>query len=115
MNPENDDRMCAAQTQRPLKTIICHLDHLVIRGLIDSPMMKSLNQSMKIYVAPFKIPTQRRSRLRLSGNEQSSEAGGIEDRHRLGGALNLREVLELVKVKVISRSRAHCKAGLTTA
>src|SRR6218665_254763 len=38
------------------------------------------------------IPTQRRSRPRPSGKEQSLECGGIENRHRLEGALDLLEV-----------------------
>src|SRR6218665_948501 len=38
------------------------------------------------------IPTQRRSRPRPSGREQSLEGGGIENRHRLEGALDLLEV-----------------------
>src|SRR6218665_2188870 len=33
------------------------------------------------------MPTQRPSRPRPSGKEQSSEGGGIENRHRFGGCL----------------------------
>src|SRR6218665_210791 len=51
-----------------------------------------INQSIKIYIAPFKIPAQRGSRPRPSGKEQSLEGGGIENRHRLEGALDLLEV-----------------------
>src|SRR6218665_2637564 len=51
----------------------------------------SINQSKFIW-RPFKIPTQRRSRPRPSGKEQSLEGGGIENRHRLGGALDRLEV-----------------------
>src|SRR6218665_2827996 len=38
------------------------------------------------------MPTQRRSRPRPSGKEQSLEGGGIENRHRLEDALDLLEV-----------------------
>src|SRR6218665_681988 len=55
-------------------------------------MAPVINQSIKIYIAPFKIPTQRRSRPRPSGKEQSLEAGGTENRHHLEGALDLLEV-----------------------
>src|SRR6218665_1920062 len=55
-------------------------------------MAPVINQSIKIYIAPFKIPTQRRFRPRPSGKEQSLEGGGTENRHRLQGALNLLEV-----------------------
>src|SRR6218665_1246166 len=44
-------------------------------------------------LATFDSPTtQRRSRPRPSGKEQSLEGGGIENRQRLGGALDLLEV-----------------------
>src|SRR6218665_690154 len=51
----------------------------------------SINQS-KFISCPFKIPTQRRSRPRPSGKEQSLEAGGIENRQHFGGALDLFQV-----------------------
>jgi len=41
---------------------------------------------------PFNIPSQKLSRPRLSGNEQSWEGGWIENRRRLGGGLDLLEV-----------------------
>src|SRR6218665_1549459 len=52
---------------------------------------QSINQS-KFIQRPFKIPTQRHSRPRPSGKEQSLESDGIENRHRLEGALDLLEV-----------------------
>ena len=51
---------------------------------------QSINQYL--YSAPCKIPTQRRSWPRPSGKEQSLEGGGIENRHRLEGTLDLLEV-----------------------
>jgi len=49
---------------------------------------QSINENL--YSPPFKIPTQRRSRPRPSGKEQSSKAGETENRFHLGGASDLR-------------------------
>ncbi len=58
------------------------------------------NQLVKIFIAPFKIPTQRRSRLRPSGQEQTLEGGGIVNRRRLGGALDIFLYSVLLKWKL---------------
>jgi len=62
------------------------LNHLL--GIFRYCRPKSINQSKFIWY-PFKIPTQRRSRPRPRGKEQSWEGGGIENRHHLGGALEV--------------------------
>src|SRR6218665_4139490 len=64
-----------------------HMKKLILRW----NAIASINQS-KFIKRPFKIPTQRRSRPRPSGKEQSLEGGGIENRHRLEGAVDLLEV-----------------------
>src|SRR6218665_3106355 len=64
---------------------------MMTRKMINLSMNKKIKQS-KFILRPFKIPTQRRSRPRPSGKEQSLEGGGIENRHRLEGALDLLEV-----------------------
>jgi len=47
---------------------------------------------------PVKIPTQRHSWPRQSRKEQSSEAGKIENRHRLGDASDLREAIKGIEL-----------------
>src|SRR6218665_2895777 len=64
---------------------------MMTRKMINLSMNQSINQS-KFILRPFKIPTQRRSRPRPSGREQSLEGGGIVNRRHLEGALDLLEV-----------------------
>ena len=56
--------------------------HPYITELPHNAVFQSINQS-KFILSPFKIPTQRCSRPRPSGKEQSWEGGGIENRHWL--------------------------------
>src|SRR6218665_2143667 len=65
--------------------------HNLVMGFPHN-LNQSVSQSIKenLYSATSRsLPTQRRSRPRLSDTEQSSEADGIENRPRLGGALLL--------------------------
>src|SRR6218665_818289 len=65
-----------------------------------NPSKQSINSLMHAYINPSNLcnapsrslPMQRRSRPRPSGKEQSLEGGGIENMHRLEGALDLLEV-----------------------
>jgi len=76
-----------------------------------------INQLIRIYMAPhrpFKIPTQKRSWPMTSGKERSWEGGEIENRHRLGDALDLFENLSIPRCWTNHRkiTGLHCsRAG----
>src|SRR6218665_904037 len=84
------------QTVRPHPFANCHIfsDSFLPWGVkyyMHGRKVFTINQSIKIYIAPLQDTYSEASRPRPSGKEQSLECGGIENRHRLEGALDLLE------------------------
>jgi len=65
---ENSDTRLFGLVAREEKRIVERNEHSFVNSFI---FVYSINQSIKICIAPFKIPTQKRSRPRPSRKEQS--------------------------------------------
>jgi len=65
---------------------------MVVQGISECQVItQSINQLIKIYIAPLQHPYSEALRPRPSGKQQSSKAGETENRQHLGGASDLRE------------------------